>query len=107
MADERRKEVERHDEQFVKSLRLQQEELRRTLDARLNERISTFKQRATREKAETAKVFLEKYKTLKEEHRTQQLVYNENRRKLLEEIFTEQVQHPRPTKTNCFLFFFF
>lgn len=93
VAEERRKELERHDEQLFKGLRQQQEELKRTLDARLNERINTFKQRATREKAETAKVFLEKYKTLKEEHRTQQLVYNENRRRLLEDIFIEQARN--------------
>lgn len=72
-------------------LKTQQEDMKKTLDQRLNERLSTFKQRATKEKAETAKVFLAKYKTLKEEHRTQQQVYNENRQKNIEEIFAAQV----------------
>lgn len=64
--------------------------MKKTLDQRLNERLNNFKQRATREKAETAKVFLAKYKTLKEEHRAQQQVYNENRQRNIEEIFAEQ-----------------
>lgn len=92
LADERKRELERHDEQFVKGLKQQQEEMRRTLDTRLNERLNNFKQRATKEKAETAKVFLAKYKTLKEEHCAQQLVYNENRSKNFENLFAEQVR---------------
>ncbi len=42
------------------------------------------------EKQETAKVFLSKYKTLKEENKQGQQVNNDNRRRHIEDLFAEQ-----------------